>query len=298
MPTWERTREPAAPSARDRVLARFVVGDRLKQIPARRKKLLVVLEWLAGSFQPGARYAEPEVNERLLRHHPDFTTLRRLLVDYGYLERDHGVYWRREGAVPGCEPAPEPPGGEVGDLGESRPQSQWYAMLFPALEESAKLAAQLGELAKLTGGTAYANVHVTVGYFVGEADPAVVVELARGLDRPAITIRAAGLFSWSEERDPINGYTLSLQVVRDDSIREWQRRAIGTLAGAGLEPTFPWEDQNPHMAVLRELPAPPAEVLVRLGSQDFTCEFRAARLVVSQRVEGQFVSWLDQPLQG
>ncbi len=284
------------PSPGDRVLANFLVGERLKQIPARRKKLLVVLEWLARGFHPGARYAEREVNEQLLRHHPDYATLRRMLVDYGYLERDHGVYWRRGGVAPSGQSQHQPEA-KSADLETTRPQSTWDAMLFPTLEESAKLAVDLGKLAELTGGTAYPSLHVTVGYFMGEADPYVVVELAHGLDRPAIPVRAAGLFSWSEEKDPVNGYTLSLQVIRDDAIREWQRRAIGTLSGAGLAPAFPWEDQNPHVAVLRELPAPPAEVLVKLGTQDFVLEFRAARLVVSQRVDGQFVSWLDQPLQ-
>ena len=84
------------PIDREKVLASFLVGERLKQIPARRKKLLVVLEKLAEGFRPGSRYPEREVNERLTRHHPDFATLRRLLVDYGFLARDHGVYWRVE----------------------------------------------------------------------------------------------------------------------------------------------------------------------------------------------------------
>ena len=282
----------------DSVLASFVVGERLKQIPARRKKLLVVLEWLAGDFPPGARYPEREVNERILRHHPDFAALRRLLVDYGLLERDHGIYWRAEVAAATDEVCQAPPrvAGQGDDLEQTRPESQWYAMLFPTPEESAGLAAHLGELAKQTGGTVYSSIHVTIGYFTGEAEPAAVVELARALDRPAILIRAAGLFSWSEVKDPVNGYTLSLQVVRDDGIREWQRRATGALAGAGLRPTFAWDDLNPHIMVLRDLPAPPAEVLVKLGSQDFESEFQAARLVVSQRVAGQYVTWLDQAL--
>ena len=47
--------------------------------------------------------AEPEptvvvdqgvVNALLQNHHPDCATLRRYLVDDGYLQRDHGIYWR------------------------------------------------------------------------------------------------------------------------------------------------------------------------------------------------------------
>jgi 2'-5' RNA ligase len=182
------------------------------------------------------------------------------------------------------------------DLEGVRPESQWYAMLFPSVEESEELAARLAKLAELTGGTANPSVHVTVGYFAGDADPETVVDLARRLDRPAITLRAAGLFSWSEERHPTIGYYLSLQVIRDDAVREWQRRALEALSGAGLHPAIPWDVQNPHMMVLSDLPAPPAEVLVRLGSTDFRLEFRAVRLVVSQRVGDEFVTLLDQPL--
>jgi predicted transcriptional regulator len=78
-----------------KVLADFFEGERLKEIPASRKKRLVVLRWLAGRFQPGVRYAEREVNEILRRHHPDTATLRRELIAdaHGLLQRDHGVYW-------------------------------------------------------------------------------------------------------------------------------------------------------------------------------------------------------------
>jgi hypothetical protein len=182
-------------------------------------------------------------------------------------------------------------------LEETWPESQWYTMLFPSQDESERIAAQLAELAERTGGTVYPNIHVTVGYFGGNATVDSVVSLARELDRPQIAVKAAGLFSWSESRHPLDGYSLSLQVIRDAALRNWQRRAQLTLVGAGLVPTFPWEDQNPHVAILRELPVPPAEVLVRLGSQDVAVEFRAVRLVVSHRVGDSFVTLLDQPLE-
>jgi hypothetical protein len=34
------------------------------------------------------------VNDLLARFHPDFATLRRDLVDFGFLTRDHGIYRR------------------------------------------------------------------------------------------------------------------------------------------------------------------------------------------------------------
>ncbi len=82
------------------VLGRFFRGDRLVEIPAQRAKRLVVLERLALEFEPGVRYAEAEVNEQLRRFHDDHATLRRLLVDEGFLDRAAGEYWRAGGRVP------------------------------------------------------------------------------------------------------------------------------------------------------------------------------------------------------
>lgn len=86
-------------AAEQEVLGRFFVGNRLTEIPASRAKRLVVLERLALEFEPGRRYAEPEVNELLGRYHPDHASLRRHLVDEGLLDRDRGEYWRAGGRV-------------------------------------------------------------------------------------------------------------------------------------------------------------------------------------------------------
>jgi predicted transcriptional regulator len=77
-----------------RTLRRFMSEGRLTQIPAARRKLLVVLDYLAGQFEFGRRYPEKEVNEILRRHHEDFALLRRELVDFHYLRREGIVYWR------------------------------------------------------------------------------------------------------------------------------------------------------------------------------------------------------------
>jgi hypothetical protein len=74
-------------------------GQRLVSIPAQHKKRLVILRWLAEDFQPGRRYAEAEVNLIISRHHPDFATLRRYLVDEELMQRSRGIYWRT-GTVP------------------------------------------------------------------------------------------------------------------------------------------------------------------------------------------------------
>jgi biotin operon repressor len=76
----------------DRVLRDFFDGERLRRIPAQRKKRVVVLRKLLERFERGRTYAEREVNELLGRAHEDVATLRRELVMYGFLERERGVY--------------------------------------------------------------------------------------------------------------------------------------------------------------------------------------------------------------
>jgi hypothetical protein len=104
--------EPEAPIGADdedtNVLRRFIRGNRLTSVPAARGKRLVVLDHLAGLFEPGRRYAESEVNELLGAWHPDYAALRRYLVDEGFLRRADETdpvtsrsvkrYWRSGGS--------------------------------------------------------------------------------------------------------------------------------------------------------------------------------------------------------
>ncbi|MBV9894720.1 MAG: metalloregulator ArsR/SmtB family transcription factor [Chloroflexi bacterium] len=77
-----------------KVLRDFFDGEQLKEIPASRKKREVILRWLATQFTGGTRYTEKQVNQVLMRHHPDSATLRRELVGAGLLQREQSVYWR------------------------------------------------------------------------------------------------------------------------------------------------------------------------------------------------------------
>jgi hypothetical protein len=88
--------EAGADAWERKVLRDFFDGERLREIPAARKKRYVVLRWLAEQFEEGRRHPEREVNELLRRHHPDVATLRRELVSelYGFMRREGGVYWR------------------------------------------------------------------------------------------------------------------------------------------------------------------------------------------------------------
>jgi hypothetical protein len=81
-----------------KVLGHFLTTDgRLRTIPTKRSKLLVVLDHLSQSFEPGRHYPEKDVNDILERFHPDYAALRRYLVEDQFLTREEGVYWRSGG---------------------------------------------------------------------------------------------------------------------------------------------------------------------------------------------------------
>lgn len=92
--------EMAAESpARAAVLRAFFRDGRLVRLPAQRTKRLVVLDKIARDFEPGVRYPEVDVNEKLTAYHPDYAALRRYLVEEDFLARENGVYWRAGGSV-------------------------------------------------------------------------------------------------------------------------------------------------------------------------------------------------------
>ncbi len=70
-------------------------GIALASWPKRQKEKLVLLRRIAGLFEPGRRYAEPEVNAVLMPVWDDYVTIRRYLIEYRFLDRrpDGGEYW-------------------------------------------------------------------------------------------------------------------------------------------------------------------------------------------------------------
>ena len=97
----EQTGEPAQagppPSwttpAEAKVLRAFFDGERLLSIPAQHTKRLVVLRLLAETvFERKRRYPEKEVTQLLAVRHPDAASLRRYLVDEGFMTRKQSVY--------------------------------------------------------------------------------------------------------------------------------------------------------------------------------------------------------------
>jgi hypothetical protein len=83
-----------ADPARDAVLRAFIRDGRLTNLPTVYSKMLIVLEYLVQSFEPGRTYSEPEVNALLNAFHPDHAALRRQLVDARLLNRAENRYTR------------------------------------------------------------------------------------------------------------------------------------------------------------------------------------------------------------
>lgn len=77
---------------RDQVVRTFFRDGSLLKLPKQWRKRMVVLDELANKFTPGESYSEPEVNQRIQTLHPDYCTLRRMLIEEGYMTRDGQTY--------------------------------------------------------------------------------------------------------------------------------------------------------------------------------------------------------------
>jgi predicted transcriptional regulator len=78
-----------------KVLHDYTLNGRLVRLPTKDKKWQPILRWLATKFQPETTYTEKQVNAILLEVHPDYATLRRYLVEFGFMRRERGGgnYW-------------------------------------------------------------------------------------------------------------------------------------------------------------------------------------------------------------
>jgi hypothetical protein len=77
-----------------RILRSYLRGEQITDLPVGPKRMQALLRWLVQRFEPDRRYPERELNAIIKRHHPDFATLRRELVDSGFMAREREVYWR------------------------------------------------------------------------------------------------------------------------------------------------------------------------------------------------------------
>ncbi len=70
----------------------FTPDNRLKIIPAQRKKKLIILQYLAEGLEMGRKYKESEINEYLLGFYEDFATLRREWIINQFFYRENNIY--------------------------------------------------------------------------------------------------------------------------------------------------------------------------------------------------------------
>ena len=77
---------------RKKVIENFFEYGKLKNIPAQRKKRLIILEEIDKAFQPDKEYTEREVNIVIADFHDDFCTLRREMIMENILSRENSIY--------------------------------------------------------------------------------------------------------------------------------------------------------------------------------------------------------------
>lgn len=78
-----------------KILRDYTRDGQLTQIPTKDKKCMVIMRWLATRFQPDVRYTEKQVNAILTEVFADYASLRRMMIDFGFMRRERGGgdYW-------------------------------------------------------------------------------------------------------------------------------------------------------------------------------------------------------------
>ncbi|RKD30056.1 DUF2087 domain-containing protein [Thermohalobacter berrensis] len=73
----------------------FEENGSLNVFPSKEKRKIVVLQHIVKNFKNDKKYTEKEVNRILKRIFEDYVTLRRYLIEYGFMERsrDCKYYW-------------------------------------------------------------------------------------------------------------------------------------------------------------------------------------------------------------
>jgi len=67
----------------------------LSEFPLKQKRKLIILRHIVKRFDINKQYTEKEVNQILKEVYDDYVTLRRYLIEYGFMDRnrDGSVYW-------------------------------------------------------------------------------------------------------------------------------------------------------------------------------------------------------------
>jgi hypothetical protein len=89
------------PEVAIRVCQTWVRDRRLLGLPRKNSHKIPLLDVIAQDFEPGVTYSAEDVQSVLQEWHHDTATLRRYLVDEGFLDRfaDGSQWWRCGGTV-------------------------------------------------------------------------------------------------------------------------------------------------------------------------------------------------------
>lgn len=78
---------------RQKIIENFFTKDgKLKNIPAQRKKKLIVFEHMIRGLKIGEKYEEKQLNEFIKQFHDDYATIRREFIINHYMFRENGIY--------------------------------------------------------------------------------------------------------------------------------------------------------------------------------------------------------------
>jgi hypothetical protein len=79
----------------EEIASTYFDGDALKRFPRKEKHKLPILRRIAALFEPGRKYTEKEVSDAIRPVFRDYATIRRYLIEYGFMDREEGggEYW-------------------------------------------------------------------------------------------------------------------------------------------------------------------------------------------------------------
>ncbi len=80
---------------RVKTIKSYFIKGRLKIIPAKEKKKIIILQEIMEKFEKGKKYTRENLNSILKEFYEDYASLRRYLIEYGFMERtsDGKIYW-------------------------------------------------------------------------------------------------------------------------------------------------------------------------------------------------------------
>jgi len=80
------------------ILAQYFDDEKLLDFPKKQKKKLIILQHISRLIDKERTYTEMEINGVLRQVYDDYVTIRRYLIEYGFLERlsDGSKYWAKK----------------------------------------------------------------------------------------------------------------------------------------------------------------------------------------------------------